>query len=115
MKPSSVVLSSLIQADGRVKTRPVVILAVMPKYNDYLVCGISSQTRQYVVNFDELITPNDDDFADSGLVVASVIRLGFLAVIPSSKILGEIGNISIVRHDRLLRHLSSYLVGKLVI
>lgn len=115
MKPSNIVISPLTQADGNIKNRPVIILAIMPKYKDYLVCGISSQIKQYILNFDELMTPNDDDFIDSGLTVASVIRLGFLAVIPLKKVLGEIGNICPERHQRLLNKLSDYLIGKLII
>ncbi len=39
-----------------------------------------------------------------------MIRLGFLAVLPRSRILGSIGAISLERRKRLLKRLSDYLV-----
>jgi mRNA interferase MazF len=47
-----------------------------------------------VPGFDDLISPADADFASSGLVAASLIRLGFLAVVPRRNILGTIGAIA---------------------
>lgn len=85
----------------------------MPKYNDFLLCGISSNLRQYVNNFDEIIDENDSDFVSSGLLKSSVIRLCFLAVIPSKNIIGKIGFIDEKRYQRLLKNLSSYLLGEL--
>jgi mRNA interferase MazF len=35
-----------------------------------------------VLGFDDLIIGKDDDFAGSGLMADSLIRLGFLAVLP---------------------------------
>ena len=52
---------------------------------------------------------SDSDFAASGLKAASLIRLGFLAVMPASKFLGVIGSISTERRMQLLRKLSEYL------
>lgn len=39
----------------------------MPKYNDFLVCGISSQLKQYIKDFDEIILTTYSDFPNSGL------------------------------------------------
>jgi len=52
----------------------------MPRYKDFLVCEISSQLKQYIRDFDEIILGDEDDFESSGLVKVSVIRLGFLTV-----------------------------------
>lgn len=41
----------------------------------------------------------------------SLIRLGFLAVLPRKSVIGSIGVIAAWRHDQLLRNLSSYLVA----
>ncbi|HEY2773413.1 MAG TPA: hypothetical protein VGK20_05110 [Candidatus Binatia bacterium] len=41
----------------------------------------------------------------------SLIRLGFLAVLPASSFLGSIGSISRDRHRRLLRRLAEHLLG----
>jgi mRNA interferase MazF len=58
-----------------------------------------------------VIAPSDAEFANTGLKAASIIRLGFLAVLPDAAILGAIGSISRERHRRLLinlcRHLSA--------
>lgn len=53
--------------------------------------------------------PGDADFAASGLKSPSLIRLGFLAVLPASGLLGAIGSIDEVRHVRLLERLSNHL------
>ena len=41
-----IVLADLPQADGQVKARPAVVLRLMPPFNDFLLCGVSSQVRQ---------------------------------------------------------------------
>ena len=112
MNEGDVVLTPLPQADGRVKNRPAVALRELPPYGDLLVCGVSTQMHQLVSGFDELIIRSDADFSTSGLLADSVIRLGFLAVLPRKSILGSIGAISPQRHRRLLHRLSAYLVEK---
>ena len=93
MKEGDVVLTPIPQADGRVKNRPAILLREMPSYGDMLVCGVRTQLHHYVHGFDELIFPADADFASSGLVAASLIRLSFLAVLPRTNIAGVIGSI----------------------
>jgi mRNA interferase MazF len=111
MKKADIILTALPQADGKVKYRPAVLLCEVPPFRDPLVCGISSQVRQLAPGFDELIKSNDDDYQSSGLLAESVIRLGYLAVVPRIKIAGSIGSISIERHRRLLTRLSEYLIN----
>ena len=111
MKQGDVILTPVPQADGKLKNRPTIILREMPSYGDLLVCGVSTQLHQYVKGFDEIISPEEEDFKASGLLSISLIRLGFLAVLPRSRILGSIGTISSNRHKRLLKTLSDYLVG----
>jgi mRNA interferase MazF len=106
----NVILTPISQADRQVKNRPAVVLRELPSYRDILVCGVSTQVQQWVAGFDELIMAKDDDFASSGLMTDSVIRLGFLAVVPRSAVAGSIGTISGHRHKRLLQKLSRYLV-----
>ncbi|MBD2626437.1 type II toxin-antitoxin system PemK/MazF family toxin [Trichormus variabilis] len=110
MKEGNIILTPIPQANGEIKNRPALILKEMPKYQDFLVCGISTQLKQYVSNFDEIVSPNDDDFQSSGLVSQSVIRLSFLTVITRNSIIGSIGAISTERHQRLLNNISQYLV-----
>ena len=110
MKEGDVVLTPVPQSNGMVKNRPAIILREMPPYKDLLVCGVSTQLHQQVKDFDEIISPSDVDFASSGIKSESLIRLGFLAVLPRSIIMGTIGSISPERHKRLLKTLSDYLV-----
>ncbi len=109
MKEGDVVLTPVPQADGVVKNRPAVVLREMPPYRDLLVCGVSTQLHQRVKDFDEVVSPSDVDFASSGLLAESLIRLGFLAVLPRKRVVGSIGAISTQRHRRLLLTLSNYL------
>lgn len=112
MKEGDVALVGMPQADGFVKNRPTIILREMPPFGDMLVCGVSTQVHQEVRGFDETILPSNGDFAASGLVRGSLIRLGFLTVIPQNQIIGTIGSISSARHQRLLRTLSEHLVAR---
>jgi mRNA interferase MazF len=110
MRESDVVIIPMPQADGAIKNRPAIILREMPPFRDLLVCGVSTQLHQGAEGFDELITPDDDDFGLSGLQAESLIRLGFLAVVPRTRIVGSIGSITSERHKRLLERLSKHLM-----
>ena len=72
MNEGDITLTPLSQADGRVKNRPVLLLRQMPPFGDWLVCGVSTQLRQQVVDFDELVHDQDSDFAVSGLKTSSL-------------------------------------------
>lgn len=109
MKEGDIALAPLPQADGRLKPRPVALLRRLPPFDDFLVCGISTQLQQSVAGFDEIIEAGDVEFAASGLKTASLIRLGFLAVLPESALMGRIGSLSLARHRRLLANLCNYL------
>lgn len=110
MREGDIVIVSMPQADGAIKNRPAIVLREMPLFRDMLVCGVSTQLRQAAKDFDELISPSDPDFSASGLMDESLIRLGFLVVVPRSKIVGSIGSIAPERHKRLLQRLGDYLV-----
>jgi len=109
MREGDIVLTPFRQADGRTKNRPAIVLRIMPPFGDLLVCGISRQLRHQVADFDEVIARTDADFGPSGLLDTSLIRLGFLALLPASEFLGEIGSIATERHHRLLRRLANHL------
>lgn len=111
MKEADIVLTPILQADGKIKNRPVILLRELPPYKDFLVCGVSTQLHQQVQGFDDIISPSDPDFAASGLRSQSLIRLSFLAVLPRNQIIGSIGSISSQRHQCLLKTLSDYLVN----
>lgn len=108
MKEGDIILTPIAQADGTVKNRPALLLHEMPYFHDFLVCGISTQLHRCVTGFDETVSPRDDDFASSGLFTESLIRLGFLAILPRKTISGSIGSISDERLHRLRHRLGSY-------
>lgn len=111
MKEGDVLLAALRQADGVVKDRPVLFLKRMPPFQDFLVCGISAQLQQ-AAELDEVISPNDADFRASGLKTASLIRLGYLAVLPRPEFKGRIGSVSFARLKRSMTSLSEFLRPK---
>lgn len=110
MKEGDVVVLPMRLSDGSLRTRPAIVLKELPAFRDVLVCGVSTQLRQAVQGFDELIGSSDADFPGSGLRADSLIRLGFLQSVPRKTIAGAIGAVSPERHRRLLTTLSNYLV-----
>jgi mRNA interferase MazF len=109
MMAGDIALTSLPQADGSTKMRPVLLLKRFPPFGDFLVCGISSQVQQEVVGFDYVVNSGTAEFASSGLKVTSLVRLGFLAVLPESHLAGKLGSVSGTTVNTLLRRLSDYL------
>lgn len=109
MKAGDIVLVAMPQADGAIKKRPALILREMPPFSDWLLCGISSQLHQKVEDFDELIEESAPYFLETGLKTASLIRLGFVATIPSRQIVGSIGKIPSSLHSMLLERLCNHL------
>ena len=92
------------------KLRPALLLGQLPgPYDDWLICMISSQLHQYVEGFDEIVAEDDADFRASGLKTSSVIRIGRLAVVESSILLGAIGEIDGERLSRIKAKLSNWL------
>src|SRR5207249_5375112 len=71
MKAGAIVLT-IIPWDNQQKTRPVLILKVLPKYNDFPVCAISSQLHQLIPNFDLIINDDHPAFSATGLRTSSL-------------------------------------------
>jgi mRNA interferase MazF len=62
--------------------RPVLLIRqASSRFDDWLVCMVSSQLHQAETGFDEILIPQDSDFAGSGLKAPSVLRLSRLAVL----------------------------------
>jgi len=112
MNEGDVVLTPLPQADGRVKNRPTIALRRMPGFGDWLLCGVSTQLHQEIPGFDDAILADHDDYTSSGLKSPSLIRLGFLAVLSESRLIGAIGTLAPDRHRRLLGRLATYLAQR---
>ena len=98
------------QTEG--KLRPALILRQLPgQYNDWLICMISSQLDQKLIEFDEIISPNDTDFKQSGLKFSSVIRISRIAVVSRDILLGKLGQIDSQRLFRIKQKLSNWILG----
>jgi mRNA interferase MazF len=92
------------------KLRPAFLLGKLPgNFDDWLICMISSQTRHYIPQFDDLIQEHDSDLAQSGLKAASVIRIGRLAVVQGRVRLEATGQISPEKLQRIKHHLAEWI------
>lgn len=112
MKSGNIILAKLPQADGNTKLRPALILKQIPPYKDLLVCGISTQINQEFIGFDEIVNNSDIDFIESGLIQKSLIRVGYLAVIPNKIVAGSIGKISSHRLNKIKKRLSDFILSE---
>jgi hypothetical protein len=56
MKESEIVIAVFLQSDGTLKRRPALVLREIPLFRDFLICGISTQLRPKVRDFDEIIS-----------------------------------------------------------
>ena len=108
-----VVLIQFPYADLREgKFRPALLLCKLPgKYDDWLTCMVTSQLRQYTPDFDHIIQEGDPDFVDSGLKMASVIRVGRLAVVEGELLLGAMGQISSERLRRIKSQVAEWIAS----
>ena len=110
-RAGQIVLFRFPQADLRAgKLRPALLLGKLPgEYGDWLICMISSQMRHYVDGFDEILSEDDSDFTASGLKVASVIRVGRLAVVEAEILVGSAGAVTSDRLERIKARLAQWL------
>lgn len=94
------------------KLRPALIIRRLPGlYNDWLICMVSSHLDQRIPDFDEIITPDDPDFKESGLKVPSLIRSGGLAVVDGDILIGKLGQIDTQRLLRIKHKLYPWIQG----
>jgi mRNA interferase MazF len=108
---AQIVLFRFPQTDQtEAKLRPALVLRRLPgHYDDWMICMISSQLHQKIPDFDEVITSTDSDFRQSGLKLASVIRISRLAVVNSDMLLGKLGQIDALRLSRIKQKLASWI------
>ena len=111
MKPGDIVLIRFPQTDLQSgKLRPALVVAVAPgRHEDLLLALITSRVHQAVPKFDEIIGLNDQDFAQTGLKVRSVIRLGRLATVDKAVINARLGAVGESRMDLVRRRLGAWL------
>ena len=109
MKPGDVLLTIMPQADASPKASPVLFLCLVPPFNDFLVCGITTQISNAVPDLDEIVSASDGDFEATGLKATSLIRTAYLALLPAARFKGRIGSVTEARHKRLLSALATFL------
>ena len=105
MQEGDIAIASIQQSDGTHKPRPVLVLRQLPGFGDFLVCGISSQLRQTVPGFDEVIQPD----SDNQLRATSVIRLANLIALSTPNLNRAIGYIPDALLNTLRQRLADYL------
>ncbi len=94
------------------KNRPVLVLGQCPgKFDDWLICLISSRQYQATAGVDELVNPGDSDYPATGLVEPSVIRVCRLAVVEGSLLLGAIGSLGPDRLERVKASLTYWITN----
>jgi mRNA interferase MazF len=104
------IILAVFETDKERKNRPALILRKSPKYNDYLLCGITSKLHEEIKDFDFLIDKNHADFPESGLKNDGLIRLFFLGIVREEEILGTIGSISNSTLLILQKRLADYIL-----
>jgi mRNA interferase MazF len=93
------------------KLRPVLLLRqASARFDDWLVCMVSSQLQQVDAGLDEMLTPADADFAASGLKAPSVLRLSRLAVLDGNSLVGCIGSIDAQRLNVIRQRLAAWIL-----
>lgn len=79
------------------------------RFDDWLVCMVSSRIEQAEAGFDEVLAPTETDFAASGLKAPSVLRLSRLAVLEGALLAGSIGAIDDERLYRVRQRLARWI------
>ena len=80
------------------KLRPVLLLCkASSRFDDWLVCMVSSQLHQAEPQVDEFVRSTDEDFGATGLKVSSVARVSRLAVLQGESMIGCLGQVSPLR------------------
>ncbi len=92
------------------KPRPILLLPSLPgRFEDWLVCMLSTLLHQAVPSFNEVLDESQTDFAESGVKIASVIRVARFAVVSADMLLGTTGRISPERLTRIRKTLANWI------
>jgi mRNA interferase MazF len=92
------------------KLRPVLLIRpASSRFDDWLVCMVSSQIHQVEAGLDEILMPDDPAFPMTGLKSASAIRLSMLAVLEGRLLLGAIGELPDDRFRSIRQRLGDWI------
>ena len=96
------------QKDG--KLRPALILRKLPgRFDDWLICMISSQLHQSIPGLDEIVNLEEPDFQQTGLKQSSLIRASRLAVVDEDILIGMLGTINPHRLEKIRGNIAKWL------
>jgi len=110
--PGQVALLRFPQSDlSAGKPRPVLLIVRVPggRYEDWLVCMLTTQLHQALPGFDEILDESQPDFVESGVRVRSLIRISRLAVVSADMLLGNLGTIGDERLMRIRKTLADWI------
>ncbi len=107
MQESKIILTPIPQSNGVIKNRPALILRKMPKYQDLLVCGISTQLKQFSDFFSNYVVGAKRPQHNCLFFVLFFEHFGIFLI--RQILLGSISKIILI--DRLLFHRKS--LGKI--
>ncbi len=112
-QPGQIVVTTFPYTDlSTTKLRPVLLLRqTSERFDDWLVCMVSSQLHQTDAQVDEVLMPADADFVASGLKAPSLLRLTRLAVLDGALMVGSIGAIANDRLVAIRQRLAHWIVG----
>ena len=92
------------------KTRPALILRKLPgKFDDWLICMISSQLHQVIPDLDEIINLEEPDFQQTGLKQSSLIRASRLTVVDEGFLIGMLSTIDSLRLNKIRGNIAKWL------
>jgi mRNA interferase MazF len=102
MKKGDIVLVSFPFTDlSQTKLRPAVVLFVERKTEDVTLCFISSQALDTVHSGEFVLTPSDPEFSETGLKVASKVRVTRIATLERKLIVRRLGKLGINQMQKL--------------
>ena len=94
------------------KLRPALVIGKLPgRFGDWLISMVSSRIHLQVAEFDDVVREGDADYSASGLKVASLVRVGRLAVVEEHMFLGAVGQIAPDRLQRIKSRLAEWLMS----
>lgn len=112
MTEGDVIKAYTMQADGRYKIRPVILIKKLPYFDDWLVCGISSKKHTVHPELDIIIDKTHPEFKEIGLQNELVIRTGWLYVFPQFKMEGAMGKISLATLKVIQENIANFILRK---